>query len=657
MVNSRTVVDVLTQAVLPHPMLAARWRWNCNRALVVPRSRGGQRRPIHLQRMDADDLLAAAWPALAACQENADAGPIPVPDHVLVRQTVADCLTEPLDAEGLVELVRGVEDGRVEVHFVESAEPSVLAHGILTGRPYTFLDGAPLEERRSRAVPLRRGLGRDGADGLPVPVDELGPLDGRPWPTCWTRCDRARASADELHDLLLSLVRCRPVEAWRSVVRRAGGRREGGRGRRGLGGHRAARPGRDRGRRATPTPTRPWPSACRGHLELAGPVAVAEPGGRAARCPRAPRRRAAGRGPGPHRRWPAWRRRARPSSCPTGGGAPGTCWSASTPPAAPGAGGSSSRPASPSTCGSSCRWQHRGPRDSAGGSGRACWPAIEQLAGVEVPAGDWESQVLAAQGRRLRPALARRAVPVGRGGLGAPHPEARGRARARRRRRAPGVVDAIAGHPAGARASRGPRAGRWRRCGPATRPAEPAAGASADVLAALRGPRGLLPVRAGRGASGRLPVEVDEGLWDLVARGLVTADAFSAVRSLLSARQRWRARQRRGPVGPAGPGPSAGGRRYAGWARGAGRSCPIRPVRRPATMDGPAAEAEDELAEAVAWQLLARWGVVAFELWSRESYRLPWRQVVRALRRLEARGLALGGRFVAGLSGEQYAVA
>ena len=198
MLRSTTATEVLTQAVLTHPMLAARWRWNCNRALLVPRSRGGQRRPIHLQRMDADDLLAAAWPQLAACQENAAPGPIPVPGHVLVRQTVADCLTEALDAPGLVDLLAAVEAGRVRVHVVESPEPSPLAHGILTGRPYTFLDGAPLEERRSRAVPLRRGLGPTGPGGLPVPADELGPLDGpavaevldqvRPGPATPTSC-------------------------------------------------------------------------------------------------------------------------------------------------------------------------------------------------------------------------------------------------------------------------------------------------------------------------------------------------------------------------------------------------------------------------------------------------------------------------------------
>ena len=168
MLHSGTVTDVLTQAVLPHPMLAARWRWNLNRALVVPRSRGGQRRPIHLQRMEAEDLLAASWPALAACQENAGPGPVAVPDHVLVRQTVTDCLTEPLDAEGLVALLEAMESGRVAVHLVESAEPSPLAHGILTGRPFTFLDGAPLEERRTRAVAGAAGTRSPGVRRPPA---------------------------------------------------------------------------------------------------------------------------------------------------------------------------------------------------------------------------------------------------------------------------------------------------------------------------------------------------------------------------------------------------------------------------------------------------------------------------------------------------------
>ena len=157
--------------------------------------------------------------------------------------------------------------------------------------------------------------------------------------------------------------------------------------------------------------------------------------------------------------------------------------------------------------------------------------------------------------------------------------------------------------------------------------------------------------------TGRLPAEVDEGLWDLVARGLVTADAFSAVRSLLSARDRWRTRTVRRPSNRLG-------RRRAPIGTGIGEGrwslLPGPEVLGPAAPDSAAlgsstlVPGNEELAEAVAHQLLTRWGVVAWELWGHESFKVPWREVVWALRRMEARGVALGGRFVAGLAGEQY---
>ena len=187
----------------------------------------------------------------------------------------------------------------------------------------------------------------------------------------------------------------------------------------------------------------------------------------------------------------------------------------------------------------------------------------------------------------------------------------------------------------------------------ATPTSEPEVGAAADVLAALRS-RGacfrpeLAPV------TGRLPAEVDEGLWDLVARGLVTADAFSAVRSLLSARDRWRTRTVRRPSNrlarrraPAGTGVGEGR-----WSLLPGAEV----LGTPAVDDGVLVPGNEELAEAVAHQLLVRWGIVAWEIWGRESFKVPWREVVWALRRMEARGVALGGRFVAGLAGEQYAL-
>jgi ATP-dependent Lhr-like helicase len=188
--------------------------------------------------------------------------------------------------------------------------------------------------------------------------------------------------------------------------------------------------------------------------------------------------------------------------------------------------------------------------------------------------------------------------------------------------------------------------------GGATAP-EPEVGAPADVLAALRD-RGACFRPELAPLTGRLPAEVDEGLWDLVARGLLTADAFSAVRSLLSPRDRWRTRtvrrpssrltRRRAPVG-------------SGVGEGRWSLLPGAEVLgAPPVDEGMLSPGNEELAEAVAHQLLLRWGVVTWELWGRESFKVPWREVVWALRRMEARGLALGGRFVAGLSGEQYAL-
>jgi ATP-dependent Lhr-like helicase len=180
-------------------------------------------------------------------------------------------------------------------------------------------------------------------------------------------------------------------------------------------------------------------------------------------------------------------------------------------------------------------------------------------------------------------------------------------------------------------------------------PTAPTAGASADILGAL-GQRGACFRSELATASGRLSTEVDEGLWDLVARGMVTADAFSAVRSLLSTRRRQRSAVRRRSDRRIALGRQ---RTMVGSGVGEGRwsLLPEPEVFDAELAGGPASE---ELAEAVAWQLLARWGVVAWELWSRESYRVPWRDVIRALRRLEARGQVMGGRFVAGMSGEQY---
>ena len=155
--KAETVRDVLTQAMLDAPMFGTRWRWNATRALAILRFRGGTKVPAPIQRMRSDDLLAAVFPDQVACAENLT-GPIRIPDHPLVNETIANCLDEAMDLDGLERVLRGIESGAIRTVTLDTPEPSVFCHEILNANPYAYLDDAPLEERRARAVMLRRTL-------------------------------------------------------------------------------------------------------------------------------------------------------------------------------------------------------------------------------------------------------------------------------------------------------------------------------------------------------------------------------------------------------------------------------------------------------------------------------------------------------------------
>jgi ATP-dependent Lhr-like helicase len=195
--NSKSVCDLLTQALLDAPMFNIRWRWNATRALAIPRWRSGGKVAPQLQRMAAEDLLALVFPDQLACGENLT-GPIEVPAHPLVEQTVRDCLEEAMDIRGLEALLRSIERGERRLIAREMTEPSPLAQEILTAKPYAFLDDAPAEERRTLAVMNRRFLDAETAA-------DLGKLDqaaiDRVREEAWPQAE----NADELHDALMQL--------------------------------------------------------------------------------------------------------------------------------------------------------------------------------------------------------------------------------------------------------------------------------------------------------------------------------------------------------------------------------------------------------------------------------------------------------------------
>src|SRR5256714_4600060 len=211
--SSKSVREVLIQALLDAPMFPIRWRWNASRALALPRQRGGRKIPAPLQRMESENLLAAVFPDQLACLENI-VGDRVVPDHPLVKQSIEDCLNEAMDIEGLEALLRRIEKGEVDCVARDLPEPSPLAHEILNARPYAFLDDAPLEERRTQAVYTRRaGQSADAGLGI-LDAAAIARIGEEAWPRA--------TNADELHEALLLLGVMTEEEAQRCLTSGAG---------------------------------------------------------------------------------------------------------------------------------------------------------------------------------------------------------------------------------------------------------------------------------------------------------------------------------------------------------------------------------------------------------------------------------------------------
>ncbi|MDM0014178.1 DEAD/DEAH box helicase [Variovorax sp. J22P168] len=669
--HSSSALDVLVQALLDAPLFGVRWRWNATTALALPRFTGGRKVPPQLQRMKSEDLLAAVFPDQVACAENL-AGAREIPDHPLVAQTLQDCLYEAMDAEGWLRLLRRLEAGEVEFLARDLPAPSPLAAEALDARPYAFLDDAPLEERRTQAVQNRRYVDPESADDLGrLDADAIASVREEAWP-------RVR-HADEMHEAMAMLGVVTDAEAaahagwsdWLAQLASAG---------------RATRlvPA-PAGTSSTPKPpgaTNPglWVIAERlSALRQLHPAAALkppiEPVPDAARPPTGPddalrdllRARLGGLGPVTSDALAAQLRlpRAPIDAALAALQAEGSVLQGRFTP------GTEAiewcerhllarihrytlkrlrreiEPVEPRDFARFLfEWQHVAPESRVSGP-EALAGILAQLEGYEAPAALWEAELLPARVRDYAPAWLDELCTAGRTLWTRLRPAAEGAGRA-------AATTSLRSTPILLLPRR--NAAFWSALAPA--PVDDAGlGSKARRVAAFLADHGASFFDDIAGGTHLLGTEVEDALSELVMRGRAHCDSYAGLRALLI---------------PPSKRASPHGRRHRRSAlfgiEDAGRWSPVR-VRAPAAADGAEAPAANvaavaavaaagtEAVEQVARILLRRYGVVCWRLMEREAAWLPpWRELVRVLRRLEARGEIRGGRFIAGVAGEQFAL-
>ena len=648
-VNAAKAEKVLTQAILQAPLFGLRWRWDASRSLALLRFSGGRKVPPPLQRMRSDDLLAAVFPAQVACQDNSPPGDVEVPDNPLVFETMRDCLTEAMDVDGFKALLADIERGDVEVFARDTTQPSVFSHQILNAMPYAFLDDAPLEERRSRAVALRRALPDDSRD--------LGSLDPRAIDDAVVDAWPVVRDADELHDALLTLGLLPAedigrgaigpeAERWqewfdalvadrRAVVAEYGNGKRAWVASEGVPLVSAALPEiafepespvLTRAARA-PTEDEAILTLVRDRTESIGPFTPSEvasslgislgnvnialahlegvgnilrgsftPGCEAEEfCDRRILARI-------HRDTVARLRKQ-------------------------------IEPVSASTFVRFLfRWQH-GDESARLRGDEGLLEVVEQLQGFEAAAGAWESEILPLRVSDYTSRSLDYLCMSGEAVWG-------------RFSRRPSEGNPVAPRAAlsrGVPISIGVREDLPWLLEPRPANGLDVKGAPGEVLAYLerRGASFLPDIVAG---TRRLPSEVENALWQLAAAGYVTTDGFGPLRSLVDGTKKRVQRSTRFRRQPRRRLPTSR------WAL-------LQTATDDALEDGvPPSAPADDIVEARASQLLLRYGIVFPEVLARESTAPPWRALLRVYRRAEARGEIRGGRFVTGFAGEQFAL-
>ncbi|MDQ2916792.1 MAG: ATP-dependent DNA helicase, partial [Pseudomonadota bacterium] len=650
--HSKTVRPVLVQAMLDAPMFAARWRWIAGTSLALPRFRAGKKVPAPLQRMRADDLMAAVFPDQIACAENI-VGDREIPDHPLVRQVIHDCLHEAMDVDGLERVLRRIENGDIAIVARDLPAPSPLAMEILNARPYAYLDDAPLEERRTQAVMARRWSDDDIAG-------KLGQLDAAAIDRVRSEAWPEATSVDEMHDALLGLGFVTRDEAgahdgWQGFLEQLAV------------GRRATLVTLDAVRDVWAAAERlPQFDALHPEAKRRPPiVAPREYAERAWSRDEAVvelvRSRLQGQGP------VAADAIAESMALPVAEIGAALAKLAAEGVAMQG----SYTPGGPATqwCDRTLlarihrytvkrlrqeiepvstqdfvrflfRWQHATPGEQRQGPD-ALDAIIAQLQGFEAPAAAWESEILPARLENYdftwlddlclsgRVAWARLTLPAPTG--------------------ASGGANVIRTTPVTLLPRRS--AAVWTRVAPVADEQGASIGARAQAVADFLRAHGASFYDEIVDGTHLLRTQVEDALAELVAVGTVTSDSFAGLRALLTPSSK---RKRIG-----------GGKRHRRTAllgvEDAGRWSLTRRAPRPAapmprqgwTRNDPT----HEIVEHIAHALLRRYGVVSWRILHREAEWLPpWRELARVLRRLEARGDVRGGRFVASITGEQFAL-
>jgi ATP-dependent Lhr-like helicase len=646
--HPNSVQHVLEQAVLPSPLFTTRWRWDAGRSLALLRFRGGKKVPPNIQRMRADDLLAAVFPEALACPENLE-GEIALSDHPLIRETMKDVLTEALDIEGLKRVLTDMGEGRIRCIAVDTPVPSQFSHEILNANPYAYLDDAPLEERRARAVEMRRMLPE-------TVLSEIGRLD--PAAIASVRDDAWPdvRDAEELHDALLSLVAL-PVPAndaaqasnslqtklqesvsqWTPHFEQLAAE------------HRATRAKYNgetywvTAERANafrqifpsatfdaPLPELPSVATSREEALLAmvtgwtahsGPVSATQLAGilgvAVSDVDKALLRLETsgvilrGKFTDPCRDETEWCERrllARIHRLTLG----------------------QLRKQVESVAPAQFmnwlfRWQHVAPSAQLLGE-RGLLEALRQLQGFEAPANSWERQILARRVASYDPKELDQLSLTGAVGWGrlSPHPATLESVTDTKRRVVPSSVAPITFFARDESEWMIPH-----------RESSDASDYSLSPDAAA-----VLQFLRQRGASffsdivrgiGKLKSEVETALWELVAAGLLTADGFDNLRALIDPKRR--------------------------SGQGSGRSArPRHSTGRWSLLYSGESTDRNVALEAICRMLLRRYGIVFREVLTREAILPKWREVLITLRRLEDRGEIRGGRFVGGFLGEQFAL-